>query len=134
MKFKIACFLSASVVLGDSKVTTAPPLPDTPVTYLIKTGMKLHLPVSVIEYALSVANHESGMNPRAYHTNKNGTHDSGVMQLNDRTVRKFHVKDPFDFRENISVGMQIIADYYVRYSGDLHLVNCAYALGPAHCR
>lgn len=42
----------------------------------------------------AIARHESGFNPKAISgTNKNGTRDYGLMQINERTARAFGVSD-----------------------------------------
>jgi soluble lytic murein transglycosylase-like protein len=51
--------------------------------------------------AIYVAWRESRFDPLAVGTNKDGSHDWGIGQINDRTVRLLHVADPLDVGQNI---------------------------------
>lgn len=68
----------------------------------------------------AIAKQESGMNPKVVHTNKDGTKDYGLMQINDRWmshlnqfgISKESLMDPC---QNIHVSAYIIRGLYNRY-------------------
>jgi soluble lytic murein transglycosylase-like protein len=53
----------------------------------------------------------------------------GLMQLMDATARGLGVRDPFDPRQNILAGAQLLRGLLDRYGGDLRLALAAYNAG-----
>ena len=75
----------------------------------------------------AIITQESGWNCRLV-SNKGAM---GCMQLMPETAKKFGVLHPFSIRENISGGVQYLADL-IKEFGDLRLVAAAYYAGSHH--
>lgn len=91
---------------------------------------KYGIPASV---ALAVAQHESSFNPAAVSaTNKNGTQDYGLFQLNTATLQQYGLStsQALDPATNIDIGVQMLGGYYSQYGGDLPSVLGAFNAGP----
>ena len=82
--------------------------------------------------ALAVAKVESGFNPNAVNSaNANGTTDYGVFQINSSNLASLGISsDPLNPNANINAGVQLLAQYYQQYGGDLTQVAWAYNAGP----
>lgn len=88
------------------------------------------LPPSV---ALAVAQQESSFNPNAVGpVNSNGTRDYGLFQLNTAMLQQLGLSttQALDPATNINAGVQLLAQYYSQYGGDLPSVLGAYNAGP----
>lgn len=95
------------------------------------------LPTSVL---LAIASQESSFNPRAVNrSNKNGTADYGMMQINSRwlpTLRKFGIEskeDLFDACTNIHIGAWIFAQGVAKHGWNWRGIG-AYNAGKDHLR
>lgn len=58
------------------------------------------------------------------------TGSKGIMQLMPDTVNEMDVVDPYDARESIDAGAQLLARYLDKYNGSLSLALSAYNAGP----
>jgi soluble lytic murein transglycosylase-like protein len=74
----------------------------------------------------AVIRQESGFRPCA--VSPKGA--MGMMQLMPQTAEQFHLADPFNATENISVGAQYLKELMERFKGDLKLTLAAYNAGP----
>src|ERR1019366_9241475 len=54
----------------------------------------------------------------------------GLMQLMPQTAEQFHLADPFNATENVSVGAQYLKRLMERFKGDVKLALAAYNAGP----
>ena len=79
------------------------------------------------ELLRSVMRQESGFRPCAV-SSKGAI---GLMQIMPDTAAQFHLKDPFDPRENLDVGARLIKELLGRYNGNLALALGAYNAGPS---
>ena len=94
------------------------------------SAQKYGLPPSV---AIAVVQQESSWNPNAVGpVNKNGTRDYGLFQLNTATLQQNGIStaQALDPATNIDIGVQMLANYYSQYGGDLPSVLGAYNAGP----
>ena len=69
---------------------------------------------------MAIAKTESNFNPRALHTNKDGSQDIGLMQINSKhlpLLEKYGVRraDLFDACTNIKVGAWVLSSQFERY-------------------
>jgi soluble lytic murein transglycosylase-like protein len=81
--------------------------------------------------ALAVAQVESNFNPNAVNTsNKNGTSDYGVFQINSSNLSSLGLTDPLDPTQNINAGVSLLASLYNQYGGDATQTLWAYNAGP----
>ena len=71
---------------------------------------------------------ESNWNPNAL-SNKGA---AGLMQLMPATAGQYLVKDPFSVTENLSGGIQYLADLLKEFRGEMRLAVAAYYCGSAH--
>jgi soluble lytic murein transglycosylase-like protein len=83
----------------------------------------------------AIANQESGMNPKAIHTNKDGTKDFGIMQINERwmpQLRQFGISKEglMDPCQNIHVSAYILRNLYNRYGENWKAVGHYNATHP----
>lgn len=84
----------------------------------------------------AIAKHESGLNPAALNSsNKNGTHDIGIMQINSVHLKKlaeFGIKetDLWHACTNVMVGAWILADNIQRYGYNWTAVGAYNAKSP----
>jgi soluble lytic murein transglycosylase-like protein len=100
------------------------PLPGAQLDQLIETsskeqGLKPELVRAVIE-------EESGGRPCA--VSSKGA--QGLMQLMPATSADFGVKDPFDPKQNVNAGTQLLKLLLSKYNGDVSLALSAYNAGP----
>ena len=81
--------------------------------------------------ALAVAQQESSFNPNAVSpTNKNGTTDYGLFQLNSANLSAWGVTNPLDPTQNINAGIAYLAQLQQQYGGDVQTMLWAYNAGP----
>jgi soluble lytic murein transglycosylase-like protein len=71
---------------------------------------------------------ESNWNPRAL-SNKGA---AGLMQLMPATAGTYRVRDRFSVTENLSGGIQYLADLMTEFRGELRLTVAAYYCGSRH--
>jgi soluble lytic murein transglycosylase-like protein len=71
---------------------------------------------------------ESNWNPHAL-SNKGA---AGLMQLMPATARTYRVRDRFSVTENLSGGIQYLADLMTEFRGELRLTVAAYYCGSRH--
>lgn len=75
---------------------------------------------------------ESGGKVTAKNKNKNGTYDSGLMQINSFNYEwlreELGITDFFDIKQNIHCGVYMLSKLLDKYS-DLHTVLMAYNMG-----
>jgi soluble lytic murein transglycosylase-like protein len=69
---------------------------------------------------------ESGWNPSA-RSNKGA---AGLMQLMPSTAETYIVTDRFSVTENLSAGIQYLADLLTEFRGEMRLAVAAYYCGP----
>lgn len=94
---------SLAIILLPTAILMAPPHDGTPDVPTIEQRIVAEALAAGVppRLALMVARRESGMNPLAVGRNKDGSHDWGLGQINDRTVKLLHVTDPLDVSQNI---------------------------------
>ena len=68
---------------------------------------------------------ESNWNPRALSTKG----AAGLMQLMPATAGAYLVRDPFSITENLSGGIQYLADLMTEFRGEMRLAVAAYYCG-----
>jgi soluble lytic murein transglycosylase-like protein len=68
---------------------------------------------------------ESNWNPRALSTKG----AAGLMQLMPATAGAYLVRDPFSITENLSGGIQYLADLMTEFGGEMRLAVAAYYCG-----
>ena len=90
---------------------------------VIATANQYGVPPAI---ALGVAAHESGFNATAQNPNSSA---AGVMQLLSVTQQTMGVTNPLDAQQNITAGVQLLAQYYATY-GNWTTALYAYADGP----
>ena len=98
----VALNLSAhpdQVMLFD--VSRVPDVPELIVREATRQGVPAHL-------AIMVAWRESKFNPLAIGTNFDGSHDYGLFQLSERTVKILHVARPLDARQSTIGGVGVL--------------------------
>src|SRR6266404_6186935 len=93
-----------------------------------RAGLKYGVPPTVLK---SIAYKESTMNPRAIRTNKDGTTDFGLMQVNSIHLAELGShgvtqRDLMDGCKNIHVGAMLVASHRDHYDGDLWKAVGAY--------
>jgi lysozyme-related protein Hpa2 len=76
----------------------------------------------------AIAKQESGMNPKVIHTNKDGTKDYGLMQINERWMphlRQFGISREglMEPCQNIHVSAYILRSLYNRYGENCSAVG-----------
>jgi soluble lytic murein transglycosylase-like protein len=71
---------------------------------------------------------ESNWNPHAL-SNKGA---AGLMQLMPATAETYRVRDRFSVTENLSGGIQYLADLMTEFRGELRLTVAAYYCGSRH--
>jgi soluble lytic murein transglycosylase-like protein len=71
---------------------------------------------------------ESNWNPHAL-SNKGA---AGLMQLMPATAGTYRVRDRFSVAENLSGGIQYLADLMTKFRGELRLTVAAYYCGSRH--
>ncbi len=99
------------------------PLPSMQLDQLIETsskeqGVKPDLIRAVID-------EESGGRPCA--VSSKGA--QGLMQLMPATANELGVKDPFDPKQNVNAGVQLLKQLLSKYNGDISLALSAYNAG-----
>jgi hypothetical protein len=82
---------------------------------------------------LRIAERESRWNPFAKNYNRDGSVDFGILQINSSMLERLGLSDPFDWRENLRVGIGHIAKLIAMAHGDEALAECLYA-HPRSCR
>jgi soluble lytic murein transglycosylase-like protein len=99
------------------------PLPSTQLDQLIESSSKEQgVKPDLIR---AVINEESGGRPCA--VSSKGA--QGLMQLMPATANELGVKDPFDPRQNVNAGTQLLKQLLTKYSGDISLALSAYNAG-----
>ena len=83
----------------------------------------------------AIAKHESKMNPNAVHTNKDGTKDLGLMQINERwlpTLKQFGISRArlMEACQNIFVSAFILRTLFNRYGENWSAVGHYNATHP----
>lgn len=78
--------------------------------------------------ALSVAQHESALNPNAV----SSAGAQGVMQLEPPTAAQYGVTNPFDPVQNVNAGVHYLADLIAQFGGDVVKGVAAYNWGPGN--
>jgi len=73
----------------------------------------------------SIISQESNWNPEA--TSSKGA--TGIMQLMPGTALKYGVRNPYSLFENLSGGVQYLADLLKEFHGDMRLAVAAYYCG-----
>jgi soluble lytic murein transglycosylase-like protein len=73
----------------------------------------------------SIISQESNWNPEA--TSAKGA--AGIMQLMPGTALKYGVRNPYSLFENLSGGVQYLADLLKEFHGDMRLAVAAYYCG-----
>jgi len=99
---------------------------------LVKTAWKYHISPQLIDAIIKA---ESNHNPDAIHTNSSGSHDVGLMQINDQWLPQIEslgydrssLMDPCN---NIQVGTWILAQEIQRFGYNWQAVG-AYNAGPS---
>jgi soluble lytic murein transglycosylase-like protein len=95
--------------------------------YIVKAAERVGVDAKL---ALHIAWMESRFKPDLPHIEHNGTTSWGVFQLNDVLLTTTDEIDPLDYRQNIDVGISLLADYSARYDGDAGRIQCAWTHGP----
>jgi len=82
------------------------------------------------EMVLAIMWRESRFQPSAVGVNRNGTRDSGLMQINDVNkkwlLEKHGIEDLLDPYQNIDAGTAILAKYFSKYSENYALMAYQY--------
>ncbi len=82
------------------------------------------------EMILAIMWRESRFQPKAVGVNRNGTRDSGLMQINDvnkKWLSEEHgIEDLLDPYQNIDAGTAILAGYFSKYSENFALMAYQY--------
>jgi len=99
------------------------PLPDDQLDPLIQeNAQRENLQPDLIR---AVINEESGSRPCA--VSSKGA--QGLMQLMPSMTQQFGVTDPFDPKQNVDAGSQLLKQLLAKYNGDLRLALSAYNAG-----
>lgn len=81
----------------------------------------------------AVIRHESEGNTKAFHVNRNGTKDYGLMQINSCNhvwlEEEIGITDWYDPVQNIHAGTYILHELSQKYA-DYHQILMAYNMGP----
>lgn len=98
---------------------------------MLAAGQQYNVPPRLLE---SIAHVESGYRANAINTNKNGTVDIGVMQINSKWLPELakygiHRDHLFDPCTNIRVGAWILSQEVARYGYSWEAIG-AYNAGP----
>ena len=82
--------------------------------------------------ALAVAQQESSFNPNATATNKNGSTDYGVFQINSSNLSSLGLNPTsvMDPSTNIDAGVSMLSSLLAQYGGNTTLALEAYNAGP----
>jgi soluble lytic murein transglycosylase-like protein len=83
----------------------------------------------------AIAQHESRMNPRALHRNRNGSRDIGLMQINSSWLgflARYHISeaDLFDPCTNIHVAAWILGSNFQRMGVSWEAIGAYNAVSP----
>lgn len=101
------------------------PLPDVVVTPLIESAAKARqIDPKLLRFVME---QESGIRPCAVSTKG----AQGLMQLMPATIDEFHVVDPFDPKQSVEAGAQLLKQLLDRYKGDLPEALGAYNAGAS---
>ena len=89
------------------------------------------------DLVLAIMDGESSGKVKAFNTNKDGTHDKGLMQINSFNYEwleeELGVTDFYNPYQNIHCGVFMIADLMDRHT-DLHTVLMSYNMGEKRTR
>jgi soluble lytic murein transglycosylase-like protein len=117
-------FFTVPFVKREANFADCDPLPDRELDPLIesaarKSGVDAQLVRAVIE-------RESAGRPCAL----SARGAEGLMQLMPDTAEDFEVQDPFDPKQNVEAGAQLLKSLLNRYNNDASLALSAYNAGP----
>ena len=94
---------------------------------IITDALYFKMPINL---AFALCWNESRFYPKAYNSNKNGTIDRGLFQLNNSGRQNWKIIDFYDIEKNCHEGIQFWSEHCMTKADTIEISFVAYNMGP----